>query len=157
MKEEYTAEDFTSFGEDHIQKVTLTLDETSIAKDKAAVSSVIRGWEKVDGTMYQTLSALIKAAGTLVEHYIADVLCDIDVLRKDFFDASKSGTSYYLIGFRQNGVDSAPAVLHRMITEYQSPYKKIWLIVINHEEDDVTCTAWNVQHMHISAEREIER
>ena len=102
----------------------------------------------VDATISSTISRLIYATAKHVQHYASDIVCEIDRIREDFFDPEKTGTSRYLIGFRDNGVDDVIAVVYRLTQERSSPYHAVYEVEIEHHADgDVVLSMSEVKQL----------
>lgn len=95
----------------------------------------------VDASISSTISCLIYATARMVQHYASDIVCEIDRIREDFFDPERSGTSRFLIGFRDNGVDAVSAVLYRLTQEGSNPYHAVFEVEIEHRADGAVILA----------------
>lgn len=92
-------------------------------------------YRHVDASISSTISCLIYATARMVQHYASDIVCEIDRIREDFFDPERAGTSRFLIGFRENGVDAVSAVLYRLTQEGSNPYHAVFVVEIEHRAD----------------------
>lgn len=92
-------------------------------------------YRHVDASISSTISCLIYATARMVQHYASDIVCEIDRIREDFFDPERAGTSRFLIGFRNNGVDAVSAVLYRLTQEGSNPYHAVFVVEIEHRAD----------------------